>query len=505
MKGRYSKRQMEERLELLTEQIIHTLLARLGTGRASSSKPVKCQVNGLIPGTYTLSMVRINPKELLLQELVSTKTRGNVIFRSWTFRKEEKWYVAGMEKLGKPVFYRSIGQDLADLVRRNDTVSAVEASEGMYLVETAERAARNLGVELPSDYELKRNGLYPKSIRFLTKHSALVAVLLIAVGIGTILGLYALKIGSIESEMNKSVKAYTANIDDQVKSFLDDTEDEILGLINDVEKNRKNFEFDKRNAYLNVQRLAEELTRYTPARKRAYRLIADNILQSTTYSEIMYEMSRLPTEEYQARIFLATNRQSVIPLASFTPAIPGMLYPVRVDGENNDGRGFRITDGYMDRRENPLGTGGSSPHFAVDIINVSNIAYVSHAGEIIREGNPPGDVVAVAPGAICDTGWDDGYGWYIEINHGISDEVKALYPDAERWCSYYAHLDEKPTQAIGTKVEADALIGHIGNTGRSTGPHLHFEVRIYHKNGSYRSGDARYDKINPYPAERQEE
>jgi murein DD-endopeptidase MepM/ murein hydrolase activator NlpD len=492
---------MEERLERLTEQIIHTLLERLGAGRADTTAPVKCQVNGLLPGTYTISTVRMHPGEILLQELVSTKTRGNIVFRSWTFRKDEKWYVAGMEKLGKPLFYRNIGPDLSDLIRRIDTVSAVEASEGFYLAETAERAARNLGVEMPSDYELRRNGIFPNSVRFLTRHSAVVTAAIVTVGILSILGLYTVKIGSIQQEMDRSVEAYTANIDDQVQSFLDDTEGEILSLIRDMEKNRKNFEFDRKNAYLNVQRLAEELTRYTPSRKQAYRLIADNILQSTTYSEIMYEMSRLPTEEYQARIFLATSRHSVIPLASFAPALPGIIYPVRVEGENNDGRGFRITDGYMDRRENPLGTGGSSPHFAVDIINVSNIAYVNHAGAIIREGNPPGEVVAVADGTVLDTGWDDGYGWYVEIAHVTSNNLQEKYPDADSWSSYYAHLLDKPVLETGSGVSGNEPIGRIGNSGRSTGPHLHFEVRIYRESGHYNNGTLRYDKINPFSEE----
>jgi murein DD-endopeptidase MepM/ murein hydrolase activator NlpD len=491
---------MEKRLEHLTDQIIHILLKRLGEKRAESASPIRCQVNGMLPGTYTISSIRISPAEILLQELVSTKIRGTIVYRSWTFRKEEKkWYVAGLEKLGKPIFYRAIGPDLSDLIRRADTVSSVEASEGVYLADIAERAAKNLSVEIPSDYEIRRNGLFPKSVRFITKHSALVAALLVAAGITTILGLYSMKIGSIESEMNRSVKAYTANIDDQMRSFLNSTEDDIHLLIEGIEANRKNFDFDKRNAYLNVKRLSEELTRYTPLRKEAYTLIAENILQSSTYSEIMYEMSRMPTEEYQARIFLATNRHSVIPLASYDAAIPEMIYPVRVEQEENDGRGFRITDGFMDRRENPLGTGGASPHFAIDIINVSNIAYVSHAGEIIREGNPPGEVVAVAPGIISETGWDDGYGWYVEIDHGTSNRIEDIYPEAASWSSYYAHLQDEVTLRPGEAVEADQLLGHIGNSGRSTGPHLHFEVRIFHKDGIYFSSRGRFDKINPYP------
>lgn len=493
---------MEERIEELTKQLAHIILNRLGERRSESSQSVRCFINALLPATYTLNSLKINSGDLLVQEIISSTARGSIVYRSWTLRKEKKWYVAGLEKLGKPIFYRNIGADLADLVRRMDTLAAVEAGEGAYLAEISERAARTLAVTIPGDYELRRNGIFSRSVRFLTKHSALVTALLIGVGLAAILGIYSLKLGSMEKEMSQTVQAYQEDIDGQVKDFFTSTEDEIGVLIQDLEKNRKDFEFDRHNAYLNVQRLSEELTKYTPSRKKAYHLIADNILQSSTYSEIMYEMSRLPTEEYQARIFLATSRQSVIPLAGFESIIPDIAYPVQVEGEENDGKGFRITDGYMVRRENPLGTGGASPHFAVDIINVSNIAYVNHAGEIIREGKPPGNVVSVAAGKVLDKGWDDGYGWYIEIYHGLEGISQEDYPKARGWSSYYAHLQEAPVLEIGREVEQGVLLGQIGNSGRSTGPHLHFEVRLYHPDGTYYSGEERYDKLNPYPEEK---
>jgi murein DD-endopeptidase MepM/ murein hydrolase activator NlpD len=288
-----------------------------------------------------------------------------------------------------------------------------------------------------------------------------------------------------------------------VEKFIHHTEDEIYTLMQNLEENKKNFDFDRHNAYLNVKRMAEELASFLPARKKAYNLIAENIKQAASYSEIFYEMSRLPTEEYQARIFLATNRQSVIPLSHFEPAFPEMHYPVKLKNEGNNGRGFRITDGYMRRREDPLGTGGVSPHFAVDIINVSNISYVNHAGEIIREGNSPGEVVAAQNGTVIEKDFDERYGWYLEIAHSTIDSVEKKYPNVSKWTTYYAHLENKPELEVGDQVEADDTIGHIGDSGKSTGPHLHFEVRVYHPRGMYYDvNGARYDKVNPYPREK---
>ena len=59
------------------------------------------------------------------------------------------------------------------------------------------------------------------------------------------------------------------------------------------------------------------------------------------------------------------------------------------------------------------------------------------------------------------------YGNYILIDHGYDYE------------SFYAHLD-KVLVSKGKKVKRGDLIGHVGNTGKSTAPHLHYEV---HYNG----------------------
>lgn len=56
-----------------------------------------------------------------------------------------------------------------------------------------------------------------------------------------------------------------------------------------------------------------------------------------------------------------------------------------------------------------------------------------------------------------------GYGYYIIIEH-------------EGYCTLYAHLQKLELQ-VGENVKAGQVIGHMGNTGESTAPHLHFEIR----------------------------
>ena len=73
-------------------------------------------------------------------------------------------------------------------------------------------------------------------------------------------------------------------------------------------------------------------------------------------------------------------------------------------------------------------------------------------------------VRAVLPGRVVFAGPHAGYGNLVTIDHG------------KGYASLYAHLSQIKVQ-IGTDVPAGALIGRVGSTGETTGPHLHFEWR----------------------------
>lgn len=77
-------------------------------------------------------------------------------------------------------------------------------------------------------------------------------------------------------------------------------------------------------------------------------------------------------------------------------------------------------------------------------------------------------VYASAPGTVIHAGWKGGYGKMVEIRH------------ANGFVTRYAHLS-KIRISEGGHVLAGDLIGNIGSTGRSTGPHLHYEVRRHDK------------------------
>lgn len=74
-------------------------------------------------------------------------------------------------------------------------------------------------------------------------------------------------------------------------------------------------------------------------------------------------------------------------------------------------------------------------------------------------------VLASQSGTVEFAGWQNNYGWLIIINHG--NNLK----------TYYAHLS-KQWILQGAKVDQGQLIGEVGRTGRATGDHLHWEVRL---------------------------
>ena len=87
-----------------------------------------------------------------------------------------------------------------------------------------------------------------------------------------------------------------------------------------------------------------------------------------------------------------------------------------------------------------------------------------HAGIDFR--SPTGtDIRPTAPGVVAFAGWSGGYGNMVEIDHGNGVTTR------------YGHMS-RIIAHVGDQVTRDTVIGEVGSTGRSTGPHLHYETRI---------------------------
>ncbi|OIR02349.1 murein DD-endopeptidase MepM [mine drainage metagenome] len=99
-------------------------------------------------------------------------------------------------------------------------------------------------------------------------------------------------------------------------------------------------------------------------------------------------------------------------------------------------------------------------------VRVDPINEKSAIHEGVDLGAPAGTpVVATGDGRVATAGWEDGYGNMVDLDHGMGLHTR------------YAHLARilvKP----GERVTRGTPLGLLGATGRTTGPHLHYEVRI---------------------------
>jgi murein DD-endopeptidase MepM/ murein hydrolase activator NlpD len=72
---------------------------------------------------------------------------------------------------------------------------------------------------------------------------------------------------------------------------------------------------------------------------------------------------------------------------------------------------------------------------------------------------------ATAAGTVTSAGWSGGYGQMVEVDHGNGLATR------------YGHLSEIDVK-VGQSIRIGQVVGRLGSTGRSTGPHLHYETRV---------------------------
>ena len=87
-----------------------------------------------------------------------------------------------------------------------------------------------------------------------------------------------------------------------------------------------------------------------------------------------------------------------------------------------------------------------------------------HTGLDFR-GDTGDPVYATAAGTVTNAGWSGGYGRMVEIDHGNGLSTR------------YGHLSQIHV-SVGDEIRVGQVVGRMGSTGRSTGPHLHYETRI---------------------------
>ena len=213
-------------------------------------------------------------------------------------------------------------------------------------------------------------------------------------------------------------------------------------LINEVEQEKNNIETTK-------QKLENEQAeiKIIKAKNEQTTIVLSNMqtLQKSYISELSEDEKKLQEQiteykndqaEIERQILLATN--VIDPDIQYTGG--EMLWPVAISGTV-------ITSDYG-VREHPI-QGIVKEHTGIDIGNTPT-------------GTP---VVAAADGVVTYAGWLGGYGNCVMINHG------------EGVVTLYGH-GNKILTSVNKEVKQGETIMEVGSTGNSTGPHLHFEVRV---------------------------
>ncbi|MBN1105349.1 MAG: M23 family metallopeptidase [Deltaproteobacteria bacterium] len=163
-----------------------------------------------------------------------------------------------------------------------------------------------------------------------------------------------------------------------------------------------------------------------PHGEKAQRRLVRMMHQSL--GNIHNEISLQKTEKLELSRFLDTQRS----ILSCTPSI----WPTK--GWVSSTFGYRLSP-FTNEREF---------HSGLDISN--------------RTHSP---ILAPADGIVAEAGTDYGYGRIVQINHGYGLRTK------------YAHL-EKILVKVGQHVKRGQQIATVGSSGRTTGPHLHYEVHL---------------------------
>lgn len=223
---------------------------------------------------------------------------------------------------------------------------------------------------------------------------------------------------------------------DDVKSDLNALQEEKTQLEEKLEHNEKTTE-TKPSSLNDIQAEEESfslnLSDESPRQLRTSTLFADSFeLQANmlyneleqTQTSIKEELSDLEVMEQEADV--------LIPYWDAYPSI----YPTN----------GKITS-YFGWRSSPSGW-GSEYHEGIDMSN-------SYGANVYATGG----------GYVVDAGYSSSYGYYIEIDHGYGIRTK------------YAH-NSQLCFAIGDEVSRGDVIAKIGSTGYSTGPHVHYEIKV---------------------------
>lgn len=163
-----------------------------------------------------------------------------------------------------------------------------------------------------------------------------------------------------------------------------------------------------------------------------------------------------------------------------TYVMPGKILVARFNNAGDEFRGYYYRDGeregYYDENGNSLqkillksplqyryiSSGFSAARYNPAIHKITSHFAIDYAANY---GTP---AVTVGDGTVTRAGWSTGYGYMVEVRHN------------DTYTTRYGHFSRLAVRA-GQKIMQADIVGYVGSTGWSTGPHLHYEL---YKNGT---------------------
>ncbi len=230
---------------------------------------------------------------------------------------------------------------------------------------------------------------------------------------------------------------------------LQQAADEIVAARTEVEQGRTQLQEAKDELAVLETQLAEERAeadeilvelasnqKELEASGAMYEQLEAEVRQQITETQAAYEAA-LADEEAQRQIEAA--RQEAASGSISTPSSPsssGFIYPLGASGFVTDAYGYRY---------HPI-DGDYKFHPAVDFA--------------VPQGTP---IYATKSGTVTAATYNEYNGYYVAINHN------------DGYTSLYAHMTNFVV-SVGQTVSQGEVIGYVGSTGYSTGPHMHFEI-----------------------------
>jgi murein DD-endopeptidase MepM/ murein hydrolase activator NlpD len=207
------------------------------------------------------------------------------------------------------------------------------------------------------------------------------------------------------------------------------------------------------------------------------KIIAD--LTDLLRGELDLETQRMPGAAFRVVYEEFTRATPLLP-------VPGRVLAASISDGNSvhEAFYFALPDGrcagYYNRDGNALGRSAFLRH-PVDKVHITSGFSVARFHPVLKRRRPHWGVDfaaptgtpirAVADGVVTKAGWYSSHGRFIRIRHDATYD------------SSYSHLSRfAPGIKPGARVQLSQVIGYVGATGRTTGPHLHFSL---YKNGKY--------------------